>query len=1691
MKNKRWAALCLGLVALVLGSLLPVATPAKAGVLAWTPDNPSTAGNVIGPTGIDVVDLAVAADNHTAYAVTGATAGIGIYKTTNGGSTWVKVTNPSGVGANITRVAVAPGVVDGSSVGIIADGSEVYFSTNAGVTWTSFGTPLGATLLNAIDISPAVAGNVTIAVGGSISATGEVWYLNPGVGTWINATVTDIPGTGWDATSFGAAISVWDVKFSPNFAGDRTFLAVTDNGSSTSVQIAVFSSRKWNGANGFPGWGTGLAVVASGTVSSASLVLAPSFLGADETRRVAYVGVTGSTGSGLFRASNTALTALTPALTVKVNSVALNSTGDLLVAGSYATNSVIRVASPATANATGVLLSGPEESPGANNVPDPKVVVACAGANVVAGTSGPESAFSVSANDGACFIDVGLVDTTFVPRDSIASPDGSSIYVASSIGGYLSVWRKAASWERVLSVGVEPTSNDFLVRGDPADFNVVYVSERNVRPATLYLSSDGGQEDWQTRLAPKGIMDLAVESASVLYAITSDNTVSKSTDSGLVWDNPLRTLTFAPFSIVSLSPGSLLVGGAGGQVAYSPDGNNTWTQIGPAIPGGGNVSVTASGLISGSFIYAASSSANNSYRWTIGTSTSWTAMRSSSISPSYGVALASGALYVLANAGANSTLYRTPVPATAASDADWVAVPVAGKVFGDTPRALSVGGTHTLWAINQASNTLESYTDAMPIPPVGPFDSMTYLGMNPHVALSPFLDPRVRLATYLALDRDSLQNVSGGEKVRSTVDPEASNSNIDRSRDTATATQLLWESAYPYGFLTTLTTYPALQDMANAVRQSLLDVHVVCNVTVLPSRAALLSQLAGGNVQFFLADTAVDWSQPADIITRLLRTGGSENFTGYSNPQFDGYVDSDSYQAAEDLAFDSDSGGFAIAPLTWQGAMPLALTSAVEPADVPSFTPPEVPGIPLRDIPLQNIPLQDIPLLWSTPLQDISLWDTPLQDIPLQDIPLQDIPLRNLSWDEVLAGTSFEGRDLRDITLRDLSLAGIPLQDISIADILLAMLPLQDIEINGVPLQDILLSGTPLQDIPLQDIPLQDINLAGTPMQDIPLQDIPLQDIPLQDIGRLNMVLGTPLQDIPLQDITLRRLLEAGIPLRYGSPLAVPLQDIPLQDIGGVDWHTRLAGTPLQDIPLQDITLAELALAGVPLQDTTVGGVLLQNIPLQDITILGTPLQDIPLQDIDGVNWPTKLAGTPLQDIPLQDITLGDLVLNGIPLNDITIGDIILAGTPLQDISVRGTPLQDIPLQDIPLTGTSWTAILAGSTLLHDADPSSTTLADVLLADIPLHDIPLQDILLRDILINGIPLQDIPLQDISILGTPLQDIPLQDIAGVNWTSKLAGTLLQDIPLQDITLKDLVLAGIPLDDITFGQLPLQDITLLDLLLGYVPLQDITLWQLLLAFIPLQDIGWEAVPLEDIPLGDVYGVTYTDTLTNYNSITADNVTVTHVLPVGFTYVPGSATAALAPLSGGLPVGAGAPIPDPAISGQSLTFGMFTIPGAPAAAATALTVRFKAVSATALGTSGTGNLSADCINFGPAGPVPSGPVTVIDAIEANGSPETAVEIAKDNLYFSYINSATDVDWYKIPAPEKGSMLTIYLSHLPADYDLALLATVEAPTDITSQDPPLEDYCFAGNLSSGYPAAILAAGYLHGARPDRRRDR
>jgi hypothetical protein len=186
--------------------------------------------------------------------------------------------------------------------------------------------------------------------------------------------------------------------------------------------------------------------------------------------------------------------------------------------------------------------------------------------------------------------------------------------------------------------------------------------------------------------------------------VLTTGAVSKAVDSGFIWDNPKTSLPtgMTTRSINVVSANNIIVGGMNGEVAYSTDGNVSWTKVSANIPAGGNTIAVADKLATGGNIYAVSTSNGGYvYRFTIGTSTSWTPMMATALmsngsaAVATGIAFSSGTLYVtaLSSSGivttppglmpgitSTSSLYRTLVPSTAALDSDWSVISIAKEI---------------------------------------------------------------------------------------------------------------------------------------------------------------------------------------------------------------------------------------------------------------------------------------------------------------------------------------------------------------------------------------------------------------------------------------------------------------------------------------------------------------------------------------------------------------------------------------------------------------------------------------------------------------------------------------------------------------------------------------------------------------------------------------------------------------------------------------------------------------------------------------------------------------------------------------------------------------------------------------------------------------------------------------------------
>ncbi len=759
MKQKTAKILSLVTGILIVASLFSWPEPVSAGLAEWSAETiPSRTDNILGPPGIDIRDFAVAGDSKTIYAVPGDSIPDNIvFKSADAGATWTALPVPT----KVSLVAVAP---DDSTFAAVANNStpEVYVTLDGGSIWYSLGTPKEtspAVAIYDIAVSAIWGGQHYIAAAGKDAGNAaNLWYISiisAAAPTWQETKTL---------TGFVSGNETAAVAFSPSFVSDATIVAVSDNANaSVQLQMLDISSEKWNNDAGFTNFPrTIVSDIGISRLNSASLSLAPTYLASDDDTRRVYIGLTvdgtpsAIATSGIYRYVDTTGTNLYA--NVKIHSIAYN--GSYLVAGAYDTTNVYRSTNPRATPPT-FYTSTTTKSPGGEN----RAVVAWMGTKVVAGTSGNECAFAVSGDTGTTFNDISLVSTNITnARDVAVSADGSKVYFVTDDGFDLSLWYKSTTWQRVFS---QRNTSDYIVRIEPQSASSIYLAKKGT--TTIYYNSNGGATQWLPRTCNINIQDLAVESTTAVYALNSTGSVSKTISTGFTWSTDISSTLDSGATLVSVSPNTLLATSQHGYVAYSTDGNLSWTLITQFVQSGaGNVQVIADEYFaSNNIIYAASDTpGQNIMKWQIGTSTSWVDIFNGTISGGvYGIAVNSNTLYALEVGSSQSTIWRVFSPTTATSTSEsWTYSPTTATTdindptvqLDAKPRALKVS-SGKLWAVKtNGTKKLYSFTDIateLEIIPLKPVSGFT----NPVNAISgvafdvPFNWARPSIATEYEL----------------------------------------------------------------------------------------------------------------------------------------------------------------------------------------------------------------------------------------------------------------------------------------------------------------------------------------------------------------------------------------------------------------------------------------------------------------------------------------------------------------------------------------------------------------------------------------------------------------------------------------------------------------------------------------------------------------------------------------------------------------------------------------------------------------------------------------------------------------------------------------------------------------------------------------------------------------------------
>jgi peptide/nickel transport system substrate-binding protein len=178
-------------------------------------------------------------------------------------------------------------------------------------------------------------------------------------------------------------------------------------------------------------------------------------------------------------------------------------------------------------------------------------------------------------------------------------------------------------------------------------------------------------------------------------------------------------------------------------------------------------------------------------------------------------------------------------------------------------------------------------------------------------SVEPLNNPLVRQAIHLAVDRQAVINAFAPIWEPAFVTrwlPAASpfatpqdellqmpGYRPDKTEDIETARQLLAEAGYPDGFETTFTAWTEAASSEVAVPAFAEQLRTALNITgdiEVIERPRTADVLRGGEFNLFKSDTyASPILDPYPLWNTYLKTGSSQNWSQYSNPDFDALVD--------------------------------------------------------------------------------------------------------------------------------------------------------------------------------------------------------------------------------------------------------------------------------------------------------------------------------------------------------------------------------------------------------------------------------------------------------------------------------------------------------------------------------------------------------------------------------------------------------------------------------------------------------------------------------------------------------------------------------------------------------------------------------------------------------------------------------
>lgn len=461
---------------------------------------------------------------------------------------------------------------------------------------------------------------------------------------------------------------------------------------------------------------------------------------------------------------------------------------------------------------------------------------------------------------------------------------------------------------------------------------------------------------------------------------------------------------------------------------------------------------------------------------------------------------------------------------------------------------------------------------------------------------------------------------------------------------------------------------------------------------------------------------------------------------------------------------------------------------------------------------------------------------------------------------------------------------------------------------------------------------------------------------------------------------------------------------------------------------------------------------------------LNSTLSELSVGEFELVNppgWSERFEGSRWEGRPPLTVTWGELLNAQLapgehdPLEGLTLADVRLENTPLGDVSVAALVLMGVPLSLLPNAGCTTGANQAPS--CPPGDPATTTLLDLELSGYdtsaylaaPLDLAPPTDF-------SGSPLDNARLVDVDLYMTVLGGLEIARLPNaatfVRTDTCSAGngclTLndAQELGAQDPAQSGLqptaslgalirtVISGQLLVDPTTGEGP-TTVTLAQVLPGFAPAGEL----------PLDELPRDAILDQARLRGDrLYSVTTSFTI-DCAAGGRNGVLVSQLPSPRSRYVPGTSSVRVQKATGTTTTA----VPDPGADGYPL----------PATVCSGTETDVQTVALTARYEPGEvlGTFDASSrVQLAPGVAKTSPPVAVhvIDGPEpGDDAVGTATTLEDGVIVAGHLSYRGDEDLFRYTMPADlplGSRITVTLTHLPADYDLAVAGG--APAGITT---------------------------------------